>query len=78
MATDLLQMHYDKKQTLCESILCENCEYLKNQLCYVQEELISARVINKILQEAIVTTKANLDMSNRESKNNKKTIKLVQ
>jgi hypothetical protein len=53
-------------------ILCENCEYLKNQLCYVQDELISAKFINKILQEDTVTTRANLDVSNRKSKNNKK------
>jgi hypothetical protein len=72
MATDLLQTHYHKKQTLSESILCENCEYLQNQLCNVQEELSSAKLINKILLEDIVTTRANLDVSNRKSKNNKK------
>jgi hypothetical protein len=38
----------------------------------VQEELISAKFIKKILQEYIVTTRANLDVSNRKSKNNKK------
>jgi hypothetical protein len=38
----------------------------------VQDELSSTKLINKILLEDIVTTRANLDVSNRKSKNNKK------
>lgn len=77
----LLQRHCALKQITCESTIngpipCENCVNLKSQLYSVQEELISVKLIIKLLQEDTESMRVNLDECDRKCISNNKSNKI--
>jgi hypothetical protein len=75
MKTKLLQRQCNTgkisyNSTSKDTIPCENCMNIKDQLSSAQEELDSVKLINKLLQEDLELLRANLEELNCKCTNN--------
>jgi hypothetical protein len=71
-------MSYTRNSTSKDTVPCENCININDQLCGAQEELDSVKLINKLLQEDLELLRANLEELNGKCTNNDKMLKWLE